>query len=192
MIIETERLYLLTPDEVKPEQVLNYYTINQNHLRRWEPTRDETFYTIEQHANNLATDRKNFEHKSGIKFFMLLKDFDAKNDADTIFQREIIGFVNFSNIVYGGFLSSFIGYGIGENYLRQGYMTEAVKLGIEIMFNAYGLHRIEGNVIPRNINSLSLLKKLGFQNEGVSPKYLRINGVWEDHCHMVLRNEALE
>lgn len=192
MIIETERLYLLTADEVIPKQVLNYYTVNKNHLRRWEPNREASFYTIEQHTKNLEIDRKNFENKSGIRLFIMLKEFDITDNSVSLLERDIIGFVNFSNIVYGVFLSSFIGYAIGEKYLRKGYMTEAIKLGIDVMFNSYGLHRIEGNVIPRNINSLQLLKKLGFQEEGISPKYLRINGVWEDHFHMVMRNEALE
>ncbi|MEG0680254.1 MAG: 30S ribosomal protein S5 alanine N-acetyltransferase, partial [Eubacterium sp.] len=30
-----------------------------------------------------------------------------------------------------------------------------------------------------------------FQNEGLSKKYLKINGQWEDHIHMVLLNETI-
>ena len=35
-------------------------------------------------------------------------------------------------------------------------------------------------------------KKQGFTYEGTSPKYLKINGIWEDHLHYVKRNAALE
>ncbi|GGH34267.1 GNAT family N-acetyltransferase [Paenibacillus segetis] len=44
----------------------------------------------------------------------------------------------------------------------------------------------------RNGASLRIAEKLGFYHEGLAPKYLKINGVWEDHIHMVLRNESME
>ena len=34
-----------------------------------------------------------------------------------------------------------------------------------------------------------MAEKAGFYNEGLALKYLKINGVWEDHIHMVLRSE---
>ena len=40
--------------------------------------------------------------------------------------------------------------------------------------------------------SLAVAKKLGFQNEGISRSYLRINGIWEDHIHMVLLNTQMQ
>ena len=54
-----------------------------------------------------------------------------------------------------------------------------------------GLHRIEGNVMPRNAASLRVLAKNHFVNEGLSKHYLKINGRWEDHVHMVRINYAL-
>ena len=39
--------------------------------------------------------------------------------------------------------------------------------------------------MPLNRASLRVLEKCGFQKEGISPRYLKINGVWEDHIHMV-------
>ncbi len=71
-------------------------------------------------------------------------------------------------------------------------MTEALTKAIAVMFNDYGLHRIEANIMPKNQSSLALTEKLGFYNEGLAVKYLRISGTWEDHIHMVKRNDALE
>jgi len=34
-------------------------------------------------------------------------------------------------------------------------------------------------------------EKLGFYNEGIAQKYLKINGIWEDHVHMVLLNDKV-
>lgn len=58
-------------------------------------------------------------------------------------------------------------------------------------FNDLKLHRIEGNIMPINEPSLAVLRKCNFINEVYAPKYLRINGIWEDHIHMVLLNENI-
>jgi ribosomal-protein-alanine N-acetyltransferase len=60
------------------------------------------------------------------------------------------------------------------------------------MFGEYGLHRIEANIMPRNAASLRVVEKAGFHREGLAKKYLKINGVWEDHIHMVLLNDRME
>ncbi len=52
--------------------------------------------------------------------------------------------------------------------------------------------RIEGNIMPRNRASIAVVEKCGFVREGISRKYLKINGVWEDHVHDVVLNEAME
>ena len=52
-----------------------------------------------------------------------------------------------------------------------------------------GLHRVEANIMPRNPASLRAAEKAGFVREGLSRRYLNINGVWEDHIHMVRLNE---
>ena len=54
---------------------------------------------------------------------------------------------------------------------------------VQIMFDDFGLHRIEVNVVPRNERSLKVMKKLNFEQEGFSKRYLEINGKWEDHVH---------
>ena len=41
----------------------------------------------------------------------------------------------------------------------------------------------------RNTASLRVLEKCGYRPEGLARRYLRINGVWEDHIHMVRLNE---
>ncbi len=71
-------------------------------------------------------------------------------------------------------------------------MTEAVRKGITVMFENYGLHRVEANIMPKNQRSLKVVEKLGFHNEGLALKYLKINGKWEDHIHMVLLNKSMD
>ena len=47
----------------------------------------------------------------------------------------------------------------------------------------------EANVMPRNAASLRAAEKAGYRPEGLARRYLNINGVWEDHIHMVKLNE---
>jgi ribosomal-protein-alanine N-acetyltransferase len=70
-------------------------------------------------------------------------------------------------------------------------MTEAISAGVSVIFEDYGLHRIEANIMPKNKRSLRVAEKLGFYNEGYAKKYLKINGVWEDHIHMVKINDGV-
>ena len=40
--------------------------------------------------------------------------------------------------------------------------------------------------MPRNKTSLRVAEKAGFVCEGLLKEYININGVWEDHMHMVI------
>lgn len=174
----TDRLVLKTANEINVEDMLDYYRENRQHLGPYEPTRDDTFYTFREQSIQLAYDQDNLRNEMGLKLYLSKPG-----------MNRIIGILNFSQIIKGAFCSCYVGYGLDARYTGQGYMHEALKLGIQIMFKEYGLHRIEGNVMPRNTRSIAVLEKLGFVPEGLAKKYLKINGVWEDHRHYVLLNE---
>jgi ribosomal-protein-alanine N-acetyltransferase len=61
---------------------------------------------------------------------------------------------------------------------------------MEIAFDELGLHRVEANVIPRNVRSLAVVERAGFVREGFSARYLRIGGRWEDHIRLARINDA--
>jgi ribosomal-protein-alanine N-acetyltransferase len=107
-------------------------------------------------------------------------------------QDRTIGSLSLSNIVRGAFQSCHLGYRIDEQEQSQGYMTEALKRLITVAFQEMNLHRLEANIMPRNEASLSVVRKLGFKEEGLAKRYLKINGKWEDHIHMVLLNDQAE
>jgi ribosomal-protein-alanine N-acetyltransferase len=74
-------------------------------------------------------------------------------------------------------------------YAAQGYMQEALTLVMEIAFCQLGLHRLEANIQPGNSASIALAKRCGFQKEGFSPRYLKINGDWKDHERWAILKE---
>jgi [ribosomal protein S5]-alanine N-acetyltransferase len=52
------------------------------------------------------------------------------------------------------------------------------------------LHRVEANIQPGNAASIALVQRLGFELEGMSPRYLKIGGRWRDHERYALRVET--
>lgn len=175
----TDRLYLKTILEVSTEEILKYYLKNKSFLKPFEPLRSDEFYTYEYQDDSKIFEEDLYEKKQSLKLFLVKREN----------PETIIGVISFSQIVMNAFCSCYLGYSLSQAYEGRGYMTEAVKKGIEIIFEKYQLHRIEGNVMPRNTKSIKLLEKLNFEPEGVSKHYLKINGRWEDHIHYVLLNE---
>ena len=54
-------------------------------------------------------------------------------------------------------------------------------MALEIAFTQIGLHRVEANIQPANAPSRGLAIRVGMHLEGLSPRYLRIDGEWRDH-----------
>lgn len=179
MELTTERLTLKSPHEVTGVELCAYYVNNRDCLKAFEPLREDAFYTEAYQSEALAAMVLDWAEQRGYRFFLCLRE-------------EIIGTIALNNVVLGPFRSCFVGYGLSGQYWNQGYMTEALERVVAFAFDEVKLHRIEGNVMPRNRASRAVLEKCGFLCEGLSPKYLNINGVWEDHLHYVRLNPALE
>jgi len=181
IVYETERLVLKVLDKSYAELTLDYYSRNNFFLEEWEAVKSEEFYTRQYQEEQLDTELFNTENNRSFRLWVFKKQDDSR----------IIGSVGFNNIVRGAFLSCQLGYKSDKDEINKGYITEAIQKGIDIMFNESGLHRIEANIMPKNKRSLRVVHKLGFYNEGVAYKYLKINGKWEDHIHMVLLNDKV-
>jgi [ribosomal protein S5]-alanine N-acetyltransferase len=102
----------------------------------------------------------------------------------------IVGFLNLSEIVRGGFKNAFLGYGGVAAHAGQGYMTEAMRLLLREAFTRLDLHRVEANIQPGNKPSIALAKRCGFELEGFSPRYLKVGGRWRDHERWAIRAET--
>lgn len=101
----------------------------------------------------------------------------------------IVGQVSLNQIFRGPFNNAILGYWLGEGSHGKGYMTEALALAVEHAFGTLKLHRVEANIIPSNVPSISLVKRLGFRREGTARRYLQIAGRYEDHVHWALTSE---
>ena len=101
----------------------------------------------------------------------------------------IVGFLNLSEIVRGSFQSAYLGYGAVASFAGQGYMTHALGILLEEAFGRLRLHRVEANIQPGNATSISLVRRGGFELEGMSPRYLKIGGRWRDHERWAILSE---
>jgi ribosomal-protein-alanine N-acetyltransferase len=103
---------------------------------------------------------------------------------------ELAGVVNLSEIVLGSFCSAYLSYYALEPHQRRGYMRAGVSAIIQFAFRDYRLHRLEANIQPENAPSIALVRGLGFELEGYSPRYLKIAGRWRDHERWAIRSET--
>lgn len=102
-------------------------------------------------------------------------------------DRALCGVVNLNVITYEALCSAYISYYAVQQMSGYGYMKEGMQLVIAHAFGELGLHRLEANIQPNNENSIRLVESLGFECEGYSPRFLKINGRWRDHERWALR-----
>ena len=96
-------------------------------------------------------------------------------------DKSLLGGVNVGNVRRGVSQSASLGYWIGKQHSKKGYMKEALDVLIPSLFLDLQLNRIEAATLENNLASKNLLNKIGFRKEGKLRKYLKINGEWQDH-----------
>lgn len=102
------------------------------------------------------------------------------------YDGELIGQVTVSHIQRGAAQSGQVGYWIDERLAGRGIIPTALAMAVDHAFTRADLHRIEANVRPDNAASLSVLRKLGFRQEGLHLRLLFIDGAWRDHLSFAL------
>lgn len=86
-----------------------------------------------------------------------------------------------------------IGYELNRAFWRQGIMKEALAAIIQFGFEQLKLNRIEALVMVGNEASASLLRSLGFQEEGTLREHDYFKGRFHDmRCFALLRREWSE
>ncbi|HJZ31881.1 MAG TPA: GNAT family protein [Hyphomicrobiaceae bacterium] len=142
---------------------------SREHLVSWEPqwARDELARSA--FRRRLRQYQRELREDQGYAFFIFRHD-------DTL-----LGGLTLSNVRRGVCQAASVGYWIGRSHTRQGHMTNAVRAILPFAFEVLGLHRLEAACLPHNVASARVLAKVGFEREGRARRYLKINGVWQDH-----------
>lgn len=74
-----------------------------------------------------------------------------------------------------------LGYWLGEEYWRNGYMSEALDRLLEFAFEKLELRRVQAEVYPENTASQKLLEKFDFKKEGVRRQGQKVKATEKVH-----------
>ncbi|EPP21015.1 ribosomal protein S5-alanine N-acetyltransferase [Vibrio fluvialis] len=151
-------------------RISNYFTVNRDYLKPWEPKREEAFFSELGWQQRLI--KLSELHKMSLGFYLLIIDADSD---------EMLGTISFSNISRFPFYACNVGYSLAEQAQGKQIMTRALKMACDYMFNEQNLHRVMASYMPHNKRSEAVLKRLGFVHEGQAKDYLLIDGQWQDH-----------
>ena len=155
---------------------------NREHTTPWDPRRDDSFYTIAGQRLELELDARAWSAGTAYAFAVLAVDEDDR----------LVGRVALANVVRGPWQNATLGYWVDQRSGGRGHAARAVRLALRYAFDEVGLHRVQPAVIPRNARSLRVVENVGFRHEGRALRYLKINGIWEDHEIYALTAEDWE
>jgi len=147
-------------------------------LTPWEPTWPLDDLTRSAFRRRIRRYLQDIREDTAYPFFVFRTEDGA-----------LLGGITLSNVRRGVTQSTSLGYWIGETFARQGFMGAAVGAVVPFVFDQLRLHRLEAACLPSNTASIRLLEKVGFTREGFARRYLRINGVWQDHFLYAMLSE---
>jgi [ribosomal protein S5]-alanine N-acetyltransferase len=171
---ETERLHLRLLGPAASAAVREYGLRSAGYHQPFDPIRPADYWELPVVADRLVCQNIEADQDRSLCLFIALNSDPER----------VIGAVNLRNIIRGALMSCTLGYGLAPDAVGHGYMTEAVRKIIDIAFEELALHRVEVNIMPRNAPSLAVAERCSFIREGMSPRYLKIAGKWEDHVRL--------
>jgi len=169
---------------------------NANHdwLKPWEAT-SPARYPNGQALGGEGSASKSSRDQITYKQFLRTLNAQAKLGALLPWAIELngqlVGSITVASINYGSLYQASIGYFIAQQAAGRGIMPTAVAMAVDYLLWYRSIHRIEINIRPENHNSLRVVEKLGFRDEGVRKGYLHINGQWADHRAFALTSEEI-
>ncbi len=172
----TDNLVLSTGDESYAPLVLDYLTRNREDFSKWERLYGDEFYTLAYQKRALQTEQKLFLASRGVRYYIFLKEC----------PEFIIGNVSFSYLLEDDGHRCTLGYKIDPAFRRKGYAYEAISCLLPKVIKDFNIKRIEADILEENTASLNLIKKLGFEYEGVARHAHTIAGAERDHMRFSL------
>ena len=177
--LKTQRLNLLPVHESLAPQVAAFYRRNAVHLAPWDPPSPPGVATETFQRGRLRNATAEMAAGTACRWWLQLQ----------VEPTIVVGSVSLTQIARGAFQNAMLGYAIDCEHEGLGLMREALQVVITHAFSAeFNLHRIQANVRPENVRSIGIIRRLGFEQEGLALQYLFINCAWRDHLMFALRN----
>lgn len=173
-VVKTERLVLR---EIVNEDIHSIFT-SFSDLDMVRFYGQEPMQTVAEAERLVALFSQNYRENRGIRWGIERKE-----------SKGLIGTIGF-HAYNSKHKRAEIGYEIHPQHWRHGYAAEAISGVLNYGFNEMNLQRIGAVVFIENEASNNLLKKLGFQREGMLRHYMQQNGMAHDvYMYALLRNE---
>ncbi|WP_459502678.1 GNAT family N-acetyltransferase [Bacillus sp. C1] len=163
-ILETDRLKLRELTLLDAEIMFHYFE-KESVIRYFGM---DSFQNMKQVKHTIQAFRKKYEEGSVIRWGIELKGTD-----------QLIGTCGF-HLINQNHNRAEIGYELDDTYWGKGYASEALQAILTYGFEKLGLIRIAAVVYTENEASHRLLKRAGFQEEGLLRKYMLQNGIAHD------------
>ena len=177
--IETERLILRAPVHSDYRAWVALRSSSREFLTPWEPTWSRDHLTRKAFTTRVHWAQRLINEGTGMPLFLARRSDNA-----------LVGAITLSNIRRGPAQAGTMGYWVGVQHIRQGYMREALTAMVNYAFTTVDISRIESACLPENKASRGVLEKCGYKYEGVAQAYLQINGRWRTHVlYAALRND---
>ena len=168
--IESERMTLRPPQHSDFRAWAMLRRNSQEFLTPWEPSWSRDHLTRKGFSNRVYWSERSIKSGSAVPVFLVRR-------ADGM----LLGAVTLDNIRRGPAQAGTLGYWIGAEFAREGYMSEAIAALVHYAFTTLDLSRVEAACLPENTPSRGVLEKSGFKYEGVAQSYLQIDGRWRNH-----------
>ncbi len=177
--IDTERMMLRPPTHADFRPWSDLRRQSAEFLQPWEPSWSSDHLTRKGFVNRVYWANRSIAQGTAVPLFLIRRD-----------DNRVLGAITLDNIRRGPSQAGTIGYWIGAEFARQGFMREALTAVVHYAFDTLDLSRLESACLPENSASRELLEKCGYKYEGVAQSYLQINGRWRNHVlYANLRND---
>ena len=170
LAIQTARLTLRLPHASDYAQWLALRTKSDSFLAPWEPLRAADYQSRRAFLNRVYWAERSYKARTSVPVLVVRRE-----------DNRIVAGLTLDNIRQGAAMAASVGYWVGSDYVRQGYMRESLDAVVNYGFNQLDLSRIEAACLPENKPSRALLEQSGFKYEGVAQSYLQIAGRWRKH-----------
>ena len=168
--ILTARLSLRLPEHRDFREWAKVRHESRAFLSPWEPIWAADHLSRASFTNRVYWSQRAVKNGNAVPLFVFHKE-----------AGQLVGAITLDNIRRGPSQVGTIGYWVGQQYARQGFMSEAIIAMVAHAFGALDLSRVESACLPDNVASRGVLEKAGFKYEGVAQSYIQINGRWRNH-----------
>ena len=168
--ILTARLSLRLPEHRDFREWAKLRHESKAFLSPWEPIWAADHLSRASFTNRVYWSQRAVKNGNAVPLFVFHEE-----------AGQLVGAITLDNIRRGPSQVGTIGYWVGQQYARQGFMSEAIIAMVAHAFGTLDLSRVESACLPDNVASRGVLEKAGFKYEGVAQSYIQINGRWRNH-----------